>query len=636
MNPISTVVNRFSVCLASPLPQRTAALVLVAVTAVVSLHSVKHGMCAGSSGRPNILLILTDDQGYGDLSLHGNPYLHTPHIDKLAQSGVQFERFYVNSFCAPTRAALLTGRYPLRCGVWGVTHSKETMRSEEVTLAEALRAAGYRTACIGKWHNGEQYPYTPPGQGFETFFGFHNGHINNYFDTELIRGSRPAPTRGYITDVLTDEAIRFVRENRDRPFFCYLPYNAPHSPYQIPDRYFDKFKAKDLTDAQAAFFGMCENIDDNVGRLLATLDELGLSRDTIVVFLTDNGGTAGVKLYNAGMRGGKTSVHEGGCRVPLFVRWPKGLTQPRVVPQITSHIDLYPTLLDLCGVAAPAGPPLDGISLRPLLEGRATDWPERILFTHNPISQTNRYPGAVRTQHYRLVREIRGPGGGSGAKENDEGATPWQLYDMQADPGQRSNLAAEKPDEVARLSRLYEQWIDDISRDGLQRFPIPVGYPQEDPVTLHAPQAYFSDPLRFFAGPGFAHDWLSGWTDTAGTIWFEIDVVKAGPYDLELRYACPKQAAGAKIRVSAGEASLDATVPAAEAPSAPLAHRDEMGRERYANRAWGSLALGRLNLPAGKNTLSIRALSCPGEQVMDFKGLVLRAAMERKSDGHPN
>ncbi|NUQ62688.1 MAG: arylsulfatase [Pirellulales bacterium] len=587
---------------------------------------------AETEKRPNVLLIVTDDQGYGDFSLHGNPYLQTPRVDKLARAGVQFERFYVNSFCAPTRAALLTGRYPLRCGVWGVTHSKETMRSEEVTLAEAFRAAGYRTACIGKWHNGEQYPYTPPGQGFDAFFGFHNGHINNYFDTELIRGAQPGPTRGYITDVLTDEATRFLRANRDAPFFCYVAYNAPHSPYQVPDRFFDRFKASGLDDAVAAFYGMCENIDDNVGRLLDTLDELGLADDTIVVFLTDNGGTAGVKLFNAGMRGGKTSVHEGGCRVPLVVCWPKGLTQPRTVRQIASHIDLYPTLLDLCRTPAPAGPPIDGISLRPLLEGRESGWPERALFTHNPISETNRYPGAVRTQRYRLVREIRGPGGGSRAKENDASASPWQLYDIQADPGETRNLAQEQPEEAARLGRLYEAWFDDVSRDGLRRFPVPMGYTEENPVTLHAPQAYFSDGPRFACGPGFAHDWLTGWSGTAGKIWFEIDVVKAGQYDLELRYACPKQDAGSKIRVSAGAASLDATVCAAEAPAVSLPHRDEEGRRRYINRPWGCLPLGQLNLPAGQTTLSIRALSCPGEQVMEFKGLSLRAVDAASAD----
>jgi arylsulfatase A len=369
---------------------------------------------------------------------------------------------------------------------------------------------------------------------------------------------------------------------------------------------------------------MCENIDDNVGRLLATLDERGLARDTIVVFLTDNGGTAGVKLYNAGMRGGKTSVHEGGCRVPLYVRWPTGLPEPRVVSQIASHIDLYPTLLDLCGVPQPAGPPLDGVSLRPLLEGRDQAWPERVLFTHNPISETNRYPGAVRTPQYRLVREIRGAGGGSKAKPNDAGASAWQLYDMQADPGQTQNLATQLPGVVAQLSQRYETWFDAVSGQGLQRFPIPVGYAEENPVTLHAPQSFFTGSLRFFAGPGFAHDWLTGWTDAASQVSFELDVVRAGDYAVELRYACPADDAGSRLRVSAGDAKLEAEVPVAEAPVIALAHRDEAGRQRYVNRQWGSLALGCLSLAVGRNTLTIQALTCPGQQVLELKEVVLR------------
>lgn len=582
------------------------------------------GTSAAAPRKPNVLLILTDDQGYGDLSLHGNPYVKSPNIDRLAQAGVRFDRFYVNSFCAPTRAALLTGRYPVRCGVWGVTHNKEAMRPEEVTLAEALRGAGYRTACFGKWHNGEQFPYTPPGQGFDEFLGFHNGHINNYFDTELIRGAAPTPTRGYITDVLTDEALRFIGAQRDRPFFCYLAYNAPHSPYQVPDRYFDKFKARGLDDAVSAFYGMCENIDDNVGRLLAVLDETGHARDTIVLFLTDNGGTAGVKLYNAGMRGGKVSVHEGGSRVPLFIRWPGRLDAGRVVKQLAAHIDIFPTLLDLCGVPSPQGPPLDGRSLRPLLEGREKDWPQRVLFIHNPISQTNRYPGAVRTPQYRLVREIRGPGGGSRAKPNDGSASEWQLYDMQADPGETRDLAKKQPEIVARLSTLYEQWYDDTARAGLQRFPIPVGYAAENPVVLHAPQAYFEGSLRFASGPGFAHDWLTGWSDVASKVWFDIDVVRAGKYELALQYACPAADAGSKLRVTVGGTSFDCVVAAAEAPAVPLAHRDELGRQRYGNRQWGTLKVGEVNLPAGRTTLTIQSLSRAGQQVLELKGAMLR------------
>lgn len=569
--------------------------------------------------RPNVLLILTDDQGYGDFSIHGNPHVRTPHLDRLGESSVRFDRFYVNSFCAPTRAALLTGRWPLRTGVHGVTHNREAMRPNEVTIAEALRGGGYRTALIGKWHNGEQYPYTPPSQGFDEFFGFHNGHWNDYFDATLLRGTQVEKTQGYISDVLTDEAMKWIAKGGARPFFCYLAYNAPHSPFQVPDKYFDRFKAQGFDDAVAAFWGMCENLDDNIGRLLAHLDRLELAENTIVVFLTDNGGTAGVKIYNAGMRGGKTSVHEGGTRVPLFVRWPAAQWTAHVVKPIVSHIDLYPTLLDLCGVPAPPGPPLDGISLRPLLEGDGSQWPERVLFTHNPIDETNKFPGAVRTDRYRLVCDIRGRSGGSGAVNNDASATRWQLYDMVNDPGENNDLARQQPEKVAKLSALYDAWFADISRDGLRRFPIPVGYAEENPVEIHAPQAYFTAPLRFHSGPGYANDWLTGWTDANARVWFDLEVVRSGRYALEIAYACPADDAGAKIRIRAGDSFLQATVPAAPVEPIALPHRDREGHEKYQNRQWATLKLGSMNLPKGPVELSIETISKPGSAVMDFK-----------------
>lgn len=576
---------------------------------------------------PNVLLIITDDQGYGDFSIHGNPHLQTPHIDRLGSTGVRFDRFYVNSFCAPTRAGVLTGRWPLRTGCHGVTHNREAMRPSEVTLAEAFHTAGYRSACIGKWHNGEQYPFTPGGQGFDEVFGFNNGHWNSYFDATLLRGTQPEQTQGYISDVLTDEAMKFIgaAHEKQQPFFCYLAYNAPHSPYQVPDSYFDKFKAKGFDDKAAAFYGMCENLDDNVGRLLARLDELKLADDTIVLFLTDNGGTAGVKIYNAGMRGGKTSLHEGGSRVPLFIRWPAAKWQPHVVQPIVAHVDLFPTLMDLCGVTPPAGPKRDGLSLRPLLEkADAAAWPERTLFTHNPIDETNKFPGAVRTQRYRLVREIKGPGGGSKAMANDASATAWQLYDMEQDPGQEKNIAKENPDIVKDLSAQYNAWFADTSSEGLQRFPLPVGHEEQNPVELHAPQSYQDKPLHFASGPGFANDWLTGWTDPKAKVWFEIEVVKAGEYEAELAYACPAADAGSRIRVSAGGQQVEAAVPAAEAPEIPLPHRDAAGKARYRNRAWGVLKLGTLNLPAGPARLTLEPLSMPGAQVMELKHLRLR------------
>lgn len=566
---------------------------------------------------PNVLLIITDDQGYGDFSIHGNTHVQTPHIDKLGQSGVRFDRFYVNSFCAPTRAALLTGRWPLRTGCHGVTHNREAMRPSEITMAEALKTSGYHTACIGKWHNGEQFPFTPQGQGFDHVFGFNNGHWNNYFDATLLRGTQPEPTKGYITNVLTDDAISFITARQREPFFCYLAYNAPHSPYQVPDKYFDKFKARGFDDKLSAFYGMCENIDDNVGRLLAHLDELKLADNTIVLFLTDNGGTAGVKTYNAGMRGGKTSAHEGGTRVPLLIRWPAAGWQPHLVKPIASHIDLFPTLLDLCGVKPPQGPKMDGISLRPLLEGKVEAWSERTLFTHNPIDETNKYPGAVRTQRHRLVREIKGPAGGSKAKSNDASATPWQLYDMEADPGQEKDIASEQPDLVQKLAAQYDSWFADISSSRLQRFPLPVGVPEHNPVELHAPQSYFDKPLHFASGPGFANDWLTGWKDLESKVWFEIDVVTEGEYEIELAYA--SDAADALLHLSIGGQSLEVPIPAASAPEIPLSHRDAEGRERYRNRAWQTLKAGTIKLPKGPARLMLKPLRLSGAQGLDFK-----------------
>ncbi len=568
-----------------------------------------------AASKPNVLLIITDDQGYGDFSIHGNPHLQTPHIDQLGRSGVQFERFYVNSFCAPTRAALLTGRWPMRTGVHGVTHNKEAMKPAEITLAEAFGANGYRTACIGKWHNGEQFPFTPAGQGFEHVFGFNNGHWNNYFDATLLRGTQPEPTKGYITDVLTDEAMQFITARQKEPFFCYLAYNAPHSPYQVPDKHFDKFKAKGFEANVAAFYGMCENIDDNVGRLLAHLDTLKLAENTIVIFLTDNGGTAGVKTYNAGMRGGKTSLHEGGTRVPLFIRWPAAKWTPQVVQEITAHIDLFPTIMDLCDVKI-SDSKLDGMSLKPLLQN-SSKWPERVLFTHNPIDETNKFPGAVRTQRHRLVREIKGLAGGSKAKANDADVMPWQLYDMETDPGQENDIATKHPEFVQELAAKYDAWFADISRDGLKRFPIPVGHAEHNPVELHAPQAFYDPPIHFANGPGFANDWLNGWTDSKAKVRFDIEVITAGEYEIELAYGAT---ANTKLRLSLGTQTLETPLPAAEAAEIPLPHRDEPGKSRYRNREWAHLKLGTLNLKPGPAKLTLETHSLPG---IDLKHLKL-------------
>jgi len=573
------------------------------VIALATLAGTGASRTAPQTERPHILVILTDDQGWGDLSLHGNPDVRTPRLDALARSGVRFDRFYVSPLCSPTRAAFLTGRDSLRGGVWGVTRGKETLRAEEVTLAEILRDAGYRTAMVGKWHNGEHYPYSPEGQGFETFFGFRRGHWNNYFDTWLLRGTEPVRTRGYINDVLTEEALGILQGPHERPLFLYLAYNTPHSPFQVPDPYFDRVKARGLDDRTAAVYAMVESLDDNVGRILDALAAQGLARDTIVVFFGDNGPNGA--RFNGGMRGTKGSVHEGGVRVPCFVSWP-GHLAPREVAPIASGVDLLPTLLDLAGVSVPEGLELDGQSLRPLLEGGTAGWPDRTLFSHRFLDREPQpAPGAARTQRYRAVDEGEG----------------WQLYDMEGDPGQQNDIAGAHPEITARLAAEYDAWFRDVTRAGFTRFPIPVGFPEENPVSLPATQAWFEGGPAFEQGQGWANDWLTSWTDTDARLWWELDVVEAGTYDVSLEYLCPEDEAGARVRVSAGESEAAATVTATAIHQVPSP--DRVPRKEVYEMEWERLPLGPLELPRGRVRLTLEAIENGRGRVLDLMAVRL-------------
>ena len=578
---------------------------LALVTVLAPAISAGLEQAPTSPRAPNVLLIVTDDQGYGDLGATGNPHLSTPNLDHLAGESVVFDRFFASPVCAPTRASLLTGRYHLRTGTWGVTGGRETMRGDEVTLAEVLRASGYRTGAFGKWHNGAHVPSTPRAQGFDEFFGFRGGHWNLYFDTELERNGRPVKTTGYIADVLTDEALRFIERNRKQPFFCYLAFNTPHSPLQVPDKYYEPFSRKGLNPTLASVYGMVANIDDNIGRLLARLDALGLRDDTIVMYMSDNG-PAGDR-YNAGMRGSKGSVHEGGGRVPFYLRWPERL-EPRRVDRIAAHIDVLPTVVDLLGLPAPDSKPIDGRSLRPLLEGRTQGWTDRMLFTHQarPDRPPNSYPGAVRTQQYRLVNDGQG----------------WQLFDMEADPAQKIDVAAAHPSVVDRLSAAYDAWFADVSRSAFVRPPIEVGHASEDPIHLEAPDARLSALAYKNSRPGYANDWIAGWTSTDASAWWEIDVVRAGRYAVSLSYVCKEKDAGSKIRVSAGDAFTEAIVRATPIRPIPLPHRDP--DQYYRSLVWSELPAGTLRLEEGRTRLQVRALTKPGEAVMELKHVELR------------
>ncbi len=553
---------------------------------------------------PNVVLIMTDDQGWGDVGVHGNTLIKTPVLDRLAEESVEFTRFHVSPVCAPTRASLLTGRYHLRCGTHGVTGGRETMFAEETTIAEALKAAGYRTGIFGKWHLGEHYPYVPQAQGFDEFVGFRTGHWTDYFDTPLEHNGRPIETQGYIADYLTGQAIGFIEGSGEKPFFLYLPYNPPHSPFQVPDRYYDLYQGQGLDERTRSVYAMVSNLDDNIGRILAKLEERGLADDTIVIFLGDNG--PNTERYNGGLRGRKGSVYEGGTRVPFFIRWPRGFAGGRKAGVIAAHIDLYPTLLELCGVKPLAGKPLDGVSLAPLLQGRAQDWPERKLYTHRERmpDPASRYPGAVRTQRYNLV--------------NGE-----ELYDLETDPGEQHNVAAEQPEVVEELRAAYEAWYGEVSGEGaFPRLPIPVGYAEENPVSLPAPQAHLEGSVHFATGPGWAHDWIKGWTELASRVSWNIDVVEGGRYAVALRYLCPAHDVGSKVHLTVGDFGMEAEIREATSME-PRRHPDRAARIEAPEMSWKTLPMGDIELPKGQQTLTIEAHTKPGKTVMELQKVVL-------------
>jgi arylsulfatase A-like enzyme len=530
--------------------------------------------------RPNVLLIITDDQGYGDLGVHGNPKIHTPNLDRLARASVQFQSFYVSPVCSPTRASLMTGRYNYRTGVVDTYLGRSLMHADEVTLAEILAAAGYRTGIFGKWHLGDNYPLRAMDQGFDESLVLNGGGIGqpsdpvggeSYFDPLLRRNGVWVKTNGYVSDVITDAALKFIGENRDRPFFAYLAFNAPHTPLEVPERYYAKYKQMGLRaaefpglkevgghpippsfdpDTTAKIYGMVENVDDNLGRLLRRLDEFKLSDNTVVIFLTDNGPQQ--PRYNAGMLQRKGSTHEGGIRVPFFVRWPGRFEAGRKVDRIAAHIDVTPTLLEVCGVAKPGRIKFDGVSLLPLLKGERVDWPDRTLFFqwHRGDAPELYRAFAARSGQYKLVQPAGQAAGQAARAEQNDGAwsSAFKLYDMQHDPLETRDLAAAQPDVVEKMKRAYEAWFKDVTSnyDDPQRAVarIFIGSPQENPVRL---------TRQDWRGP------QAGWTPQSLGYW-EVNVSQAGTYAVAARV----NKSGKKVtaRFALGGTMLQLDVPA--------------------------------------------------------------------------
>ncbi len=577
-------------------------------------------LCAGlfsaarGAERPNVVVILADDSGWGDLSVHGNTNLATPHVDSLARDGALFERFFVCPVCSPTRAEFLTGRYHPRGGVWSTSRGGERLDLDERTIGDTFRAAGYATAAFGKWHNGTQWPYHPNARGFDEYYGFCSGHWGNYFDPVLEHNGRTVRGQGFIIDDLTDHALAFIEENRQRPFFCYLPFNTPHSPMQVPDRFYDKFRDAKLTklhdDSQhedlamtRAALAMCENIDWNVGRVLEKLDELRLADNTIVVYFSDNGPNSW--RWNGDMKGRKGSTDEGGVRSPLLVRWPGRIPAGTTVTQIAAAIDLLPTLADLTGVAVASTKPLDGRSLAPLLKGTGAAWPDRMIFSH--------WSGkvSVRTQQFRLDNAGK-------------------LFDLAADPGQHHDLSAKHADTARELRAAVADWresvLGELRRDESDDRPLSVGY-REFPVTPLPARDGVPHGHITRSAPAPNCSFFQNWTSTDDSITWDVEVHTPGKYEATVYYTCPAADVGSTVELGFGDAAARAKV--TEAFDPPLAGREHdrvpRGHESLV-KDFKPLALGTIELPAGRGPLTLRAVSMPGRQVMDVRIVTLTLA----------
>jgi len=442
------------------------------------------------SPRPNVIVVLTDDQGYGDFGVHGNRKIRTPHLDRFARDGVRMTRFYSSPVCAPTRASLMTGRYYYRSGVIHTSRGAAKMAGDNVTLAEILREGGYTTGCFGKWHLGDNYPMRPQDQGFDEVLVHKSGGIgqspdkgNRYQDPILYRNGERIQAKGYCTDVFMDGALRFITRNRDRPFFAYVATNTPHTPLQVDARYSQPYADLGMDESLAKIYGMITNIDDNFGRLVAALDTLKLREKTLVVFFGDNGPNS--ERYNAGLRDRKASVYEGGIRSPCFIQWPRKIAGNRTNDSLSAHIDLAPTILDACGVRTPAGVAFDGVSFWDSLLGTSTPRARRKVFfqCHRGLTPKRYQHCAVVTRRFKLV-------GYPGTFQNEDlspspVAPNLELYDLTTDPGEIKNVAAAHPEVVARLRAAYDTWFDDVRASrNFAAGRIHIGADEENPLRL--------------------------------------------------------------------------------------------------------------------------------------------------------
>ena len=592
-------------------------VVLFSLTAATSLRAAPDA-AQPDAAQPNVVVILSDDQGWGDLSLTGNKNLSTPNIDSLAADGASFEHFYVCPVCSPTRAEFLTGRYHQRGGVYSTSAGGERLDLDEVTIGDVFKKAGYKTAAFGKWHNGMQYPYHPNGRGFDEFYGFCSGHWGDYFSPMLEHNGNIVEGEGFVVDDFTNRAIEFIEENQEKPFFVYLPYNTPHSPMQVPDEFWNRFKDKDLVMHHRepekekdlhlrCALAMCENIDWNVGRILGKLDELQLRDDTIVIYFCDNGPNGW--RWNGGMKGRKGSIDEGGVRSPMVIRWPNGIDPETKVKVLGAATDLLPTLAAMTGIPLSEHPnQLDGVNLFPAMQKIPDPEKERELpesLTQRAVFSAWKTKASVRTPDFRLD--------GNGL-----------LFHMPTDPGQYDNVAKKFPEEHESLVKDLEAWKTEMAEAlGTDTRPFVIAHPGHQFTQIPARDGIAHGGIK--RSNKFPNDSFFGnWTSLDDKITWNAEVAESGTFEVSLYYSCDERDAGSEIELSFGNDRLVGTISTANPSPLVGADEDRSPRDESYTQNWKSMTLGTLKLEKGAGELTLKALKIAGGEVMDFRLLLLK------------
>ena len=560
---------------------------------------------------PNILIILTDDQGWGDLSINGNTNLKTPNIDNIALNGASFERFYVSPVCSPTRAELLSGKFFVRSGVNGVTRGYERMNTDVKLISDFFKGKKYKTGAFGKWHNGSQPPYHPNNRGFDEFYGFTSGHWGNYFDPILEKNGKIIKTEGYINDVITNEAISFIQKS-NKPFLSFISYNTPHSPMQVPDKYFDgkeillkgRYSKRENIEKTKAAMGMIENIDENIGNVVRSLKEKGIYENTIIIFFSDNGPNG--NRWNNDLKDRKGSTNEGGVRVPFLIQWPKNIKKGLKIKQISSVLDVFPTLLELTGNKSLND--LDGMSLKRFLDSPSLLDDERTIFSYwnNRIS--------ARNNNYILDHENN-------------------LYDLVEDFSQYNPIEKDNNPHYQKLLNDKNEWLTKVvnpSKEKLTRRPFTINYNTAKYTHLPARDAEINGDLKrssIHANCSF----IENWKNTNDYIFWEINVLEDGINNIELYYTLEKESVGTEIALEFENQIIKKTIDEFHDPSLLGFEEDKIKRIESYTKDFKKIKIGTMSFKKGLSKLKLKTTKKVGKKSIDFRLLILKNENEKNS-----